>query len=164
MDNEDFRILLGLLWEYLLISPHILQWGNFSLQEMFRNSMFETCAPPFVVIHTILSNSYGSLWITVQWDCTDAPDHGTSPNKLLSHSVSCPTSFRVINLDSMVDLPMQVCFADFHYIDSLPNKNMYPLVELTSSLFVTQFSSQYPSNGTKIIKMQTMVHCTLKIH
>ena len=74
--------------------------------------------------------------------------NGTSPSRILIHSVSCPASSNAINLDSIVDLAMQVCFADFQDIVPLPSRNTYSVVEFTSLLSVTQFASQYPSNTT----------------
>ena len=43
---------------------------------------------------------------------TDGPHNGTSPIRLLIYSVSFPTNSNEINLDSIVDLVMQVCFTD----------------------------------------------------
>ena len=68
---------------------------------------------------------------------TDAPhNNGTSHSRLLIHSTSCPANSNAINLDSIVDLAIQVCFVDFQDIAPPPSKNTYLLVELTSSLFV----------------------------
>ncbi|KAA0058519.1 putative RING-H2 finger protein ATL71 [Cucumis melo var. makuwa] len=68
---------------------------------------------------------------------TDVPYNGTSPSRFLIHSASYPANSNAINSDSIVDLAIQVCFADFQDIAPPPSKNTYPLVELTSSLSMT---------------------------
>ena len=50
--------------------------------------------------------------------CTDVPHNGTSPSKLLIHSATYLASSNAINSDSIVDLAMQVCLADF--LDIVP--------------------------------------------
>ena len=80
---------------------------------------------------------------------TDALHNGTSPSSLFIHSASYPANSNAINSDSIVDLAIQVCFADFQDIVLPLSKNIYPLVELTSSLSLTQFASQYLSSTTE---------------
>ena len=75
------------------------------------------------IINTVLGNTYGSLWITCTKTGTDVPHNGTSPSRLLVHSASCSASSDAINSDSIVDLAMQDCFADFQDIAPTPSKN-----------------------------------------
>ena len=54
---------------------------------------------------------------------TDVPHNGTSPSRHLILSAFCFANFNAINLDSIVDLAMQVCFADFQDISSPSSKS-----------------------------------------
>ena len=55
--------------------------------------------------------------------CTDVPHNGTSPSKLLIYLISHLTNSNEIKSNSIVDLALQVYFANFQDITPPPSKN-----------------------------------------
>ena len=55
--------------------------------------------------------------------CIDLAHLGMPSRKWRSHFVSSPHLSNVINLDSIVDLEITVCFEDFHEIVAILNVN-----------------------------------------
>lgn len=74
-------------------------------------------------------------------------DHiGISSKKWQSHFSSYPTLSNAINLDSIVDLAVQVCLDDFQDTISPSSVKTYPLMDFVSFESDIQFASLYPSS------------------
>ena len=84
--------------------------------------------------------------------------HGISSRKLQSHSISFPILSRAINLYSIVDLAIHVCFEDFHDTDPPLIVNIYPLVDFVSFVSDIKFASLNPLSIVRyLMQMQPCV-------
>ncbi|GJU32705.1 cysteine protease XCP1-like protein [Tanacetum coccineum] len=67
--------------------------------------------------------------------------------KFLNHSTSLPAAAKATNLDSVVELVMQVCFLDAQEIAHPPSRNTQPLVDDLSSILLIQLALVYSSKN-----------------